>query len=548
MITVDLVIINANIITLDEGNNYKKSLAITDGRVSGLWEESEPPHGILNMQDSQVIDARGTCIIPGFIDTHNHLLTYSMTKNQIDCSTFQNKSIQDIIDKIHVEVQKVEGEQWIQGYGYDDTSLDERRHPTKEDLDKVSPNHPVLLTHITGHFGVANSKALEFAGITEESIDPQNTFYGRSKQGFLNGVFYEISALETVSKMIPALTIDELVDTIEAGAQDYLAQGITSNTDALVGELADQADLYAHILAAKSGANPMRTELMLMDTMLEGEGIFSTYTAKEVFHKVSTLSAGKARVNSAKVFQDGAIQGYTGALRNGYYQTPNTFGELIHEQQYLNEKILNLHKRGFRVATHGNGDRAIGSILEAYEYALRKHPRNDHRHRIEHVQTATREDIDSMKRLNVAGSVFINHVYFWGDLHKDLFLGPERASRISPLGSMRDENILFTLHSDCPVTPISPLFSVWAAVNRMTASGEVLGVDERIDVVTALKAMTIYGSKLNFTEKDSGSIEIGKYADLVWLDKDPTAIDSIYIKDIEIEATMIAGIFVYQQK
>ncbi|MFC3039878.1 amidohydrolase [Virgibacillus xinjiangensis] len=232
-------------------------------------------------------------------------------------------------------------------------------------------------------------------------------------------------------------------------------------------------------------------------------------------------------------------------MRKPYHNDPETYGDFIHEQEAFNEEVLDLHQRGFRITTHGNGDRAIGSILDAYEQALTKSPRKDHKHRIEHVQSGTTEDIARMAKLQVAGSFFINHVYYWGDRHEKIFLGPERGRRISPLAEAVDYNLLFTLHSDCPITPISPLFSVWAAVNRITREGKVLGPEQRIDVITALKAMTIYGSELVFDEDNTGSIEIGKNADFAVLGEDPTEVEPIKIKDIEVESTFIDGKAVY---
>lgn len=282
------------------------------------------------------------------------------------------------------------------------------------------------------------------------------------------------------------------------------------------------------------------------DILLEG-GQMGTMTAQEVDAHIRKRSGGRATLDSAKLFQDGSLQGLTGALREPYFNNPDVSGDLIHSQEELNAKVKNLHYRGFRIAIHGNGDRAIGSILDAFEQAILAHPRPDHRHRIEHVQTATTEDLIRMHELGVGGSFFINHVYYWGDRHEQIFLGPDRAHRIDPLAEAVEYNVLFTLHSDSPVTPISPLFSVWAAVNRLTSDGKVLGPEQRIDVVTALRSMTAYGAKLNFEENEVGTIELGKRADFVVLAEDPTAIDPLDIKDISIMATLIDGRVVYDK-
>jgi len=161
------------------------------------------------------------------------------------------------------------------------------------------------------------------------------------------------------------------------------------------------------------------------------------------------------------------------------------------------------------------------------------------------VQTALKEDLEKMKSLEIAASFFINHVYYWGDRHRDIFLGPDRATRMNPLKDAKDLDMLYTLHSDCPITPISPLFSVWAAVNRVTRDGEVLGESQKIDVETALKSMTIYGAELNFEEDEVGSIEVGKAADFVVLAENPMTIDPMQIKDIQVQMTIVDGEIVY---
>lgn len=544
MESVDLILTNANILTLDQQNRRAGSLSVSNGRITGVWNEPEPAFSI--SPNTEVINLKGKTVIPGFIDTHNHILPYSLNKSKVDCSTPPNQNINDILERIKDRATKTPEGDWILGFGYDDTLLQEKRHPTRMELDSVAPNHPVYMNHISSHFAVVNSRALELAGIGENVQDPQGGFFGRDGNGRLNGVLYEIPVMEYVLKVIPTPTIDEMVTMLGKASKDFLAQGITTNTDAAVGLTFGENEFDVHIRAAREGINPMRAQLMLMHNLLRKGGKFGHLNAEELNSKIMKLSNGKARLDSAKLFQDGSIQGLTGALREPYYNNPNEVGGLIHHQEEFNEEILDLHNRGFRIAIHGNGDRAIGSILDGYAHALEKSPRTDHRHRIEHVQTGTIEDLDRMQNLGVAGSVFINHVYYWGDRHKRLFLGPERASRISPLADMAERNLLFTLHSDCPVTPISPLFSVWAAVNRLTKDGEVLGSNQRIDVTTALKAMTIYGAQLNFTEKDNGSIEIGKQADFAILEEDPTQVNPIDIKDIPIQSTIIGGKVVYE--
>lgn len=539
---IDLLIKNANVLTLDSQNRCARSVAVSNGKIVGIWREGEPPKDDIQSVHANIVDLQGATLIPGFIDTHNHILMYGELKEQVDCSASRHKTIKGVLEAIGTAAKKAADGEWIKGYGYDDTLILEKCQITCEDLDLVSPNNPVIITHISAHVASVNSLALQKAGVRQDVSDPQGGHFGRGEKGCLNGVLYD-SAIQVINQVLPKRTVGDLIQSLQKAAKDYVAQGITTNTDAAVYSL---DDFEAHLRAAKRNRNPMRTRLMVYHHLLQEGAIFGHDSAAQLNKEIQEKSGGRARLDSAKILQDGSIQAYTGALREPYYEKAAIKGDLLHSQDNLNQMVLDLHQRGFRIATHGNGDRAIDSIVDAYTYALTKGDQRDHRHRIEHVQTATTEDINRMKKLGIAASFFINHVYYWGDRHLHMFLGPDRAMRISPLRDAVDTNLLFTLHSDCPVTPISPLFSVWAAVNRLTKEGLVLGTEQRIDVVTALKSMTLYGARLNFEEAVSGSIEVGKNADFAVLEADPTTVRPEEIKDISVLATYIGGRPVYE--
>lgn len=549
MMKADLLFVNGNILTLDKENSIAGSIAILDDEIVGKWIEKKPPENEIDqVEKCKVVDLNGATLIPGFIDTHNHILMHALNMNKIDCSTPPNKSIKDILKKVRDKSENIPQSEWIQGHGYDDTLLEEMRHPTRKELDEAAPNHPVFINHVSGHLAVVNSKALELAGIDESVSDTKKGQFGRDEEGKLNGVLFEKGATKPIEDVIPIPSEEKLISMVGKAASEYLEHGITTNTDAGVGLVLGEKDIDVHLKAAKQRINPMRTQLMIMHDLLRKDGVYADYNSEQLNEKIQKESDNIASLDSAKMFQDGSIQGLTGALREPYYNAPTVYGETIHDQLDFEEEILDLHKRGYRIAIHGNGDRAIGSIIQAFENALNTFPRRNHLHRIEHVQTATTADLDKMKKLDVACSAFINHVYYWGDRHKNIFLGEERARRISPLAEIVEREILFTLHSDCPITPISPLFSVWAAANRITREGEVLGPEQKIDVITALKSMTIYGAELINKADTIGSIECGKKADLAILDKNPLEIDPKEIKNIKVLATYIGGENVYSQE
>lgn len=549
MISPSSLIINANILTLDNKNSRAGSVAVSDGVIVKIWPEKQPPREEIDYsKEPTIIDIKGSTLIPGFIDTHNHLLMYSRFRKQADCGTPPNRTNQDILDRISDLAQETPDNEWVLGWGYDNTLLEEQRHPTRQELDAVVSDKPVFIRHISAHFAVANSLALQLAGVDETTEDPNGGFFGRDAEDNLDGVLHELPALKPVQDVIPQPTEDELASLIGEASHDYLAQGITTSTDAGVGLDLGLTEFNAHLKAVKKGLNPIRMRFMVLHHLLNKDGYLKDYTAEQLDTYIQNQTDKRACLDSAKFFQDGSIQGLTGALREPYYCEPELSGELLNEQQDLNKAVLELHNKGYRIATHGNGDRAIGSIIGAYENALSEKPISDHRHRIEHVQTATINDLDKIKELDIAASFFINHVYYWGDRHKRLFLGPERAAKMNRLAEAVSKDILYTLHSDCPITPISPLFSVWIAVNRITREGDVLGEKQTISVEEALRSMTIYGAKLNFEDDLTGSIETGKRADFAVLDTDPITIDPRNIKDIQVEATIIGGKVAYNRK
>jgi len=548
-VKIDLIIQNANIVTLDSSHSIGKAVAIADGKIVDIsYEGNLSKHEYQTHPGTQILDLKGATLLPGFIDTHSHLLMYGEMMDYIDCRPPTVHNILNIAESVRERTKQIPPGQWILGWGYDDTLLEEKRHPTRFDLDLVSPDHPVFIRHISNHFAVANTRALELAGISQDIEDPQGGFFGRNAEGKLDGVIYEFSALDKIYPVLPVPTKEESVEHIRRAAQVYLSQGITTFTDACVGLDKGIEEVEAHIEAANTGANPMTTRMMINSQLLKGSGPFAGYTASQLQEELQKRSNGKVHLDSAKLFQDGSIQGYTAALREPYKSKDAHLGELIHHQETLNKEVLDFHNRGFRIAIHGNGDRAIHSNILAYQEALKQNPRENHQHRIEHVQTANYEDLKTMKELGIAASFFINHVYYWGDRHRNIFLGEKRASRMNPLAEAKELDLLFTLHSDCPITPISPLFSVWAAVNRVTKESYVLGEEQKIDVLTALKSMITYGATLNFEEETKGTIEIGKEADFVVLGQDPLTCPPEEIKDIEILTTIIGGKVVWEKE
>ncbi len=539
----NIAYLNGNIITMDEKNPKAEAVATKWDRVVAVG--STPLVKELAGPSTRMIDLAGKTMLPGLVEPHSHFATYGLTAlrsvNLQSPPLGSITSMGQLVELLRERASKIPKGGWIHGRGYDDTLISEKRHPTRHDLDKASTEHPIWIVHVSGHFSVANTKALEMSGVTRHTPQPVGGHIRKgSDTSEPDGVLEEMPAQSLVARLIPPLTMEQRLGAISLATRHYLQVGVTSCSDAGVAfpVVGHQAEIVAYQLAVAQGLLPIRMTMMIDAEFLLGLG-----------GKSPTFLTGfgdnHLKIGPAKIIADGSIQGYTGWLTQPYFvpfkEDKSYCGYPVTPPEKLNRLILEAHKAGLQVAVHGNGDAAIDAILEAYRLAQKEYPRPDARHRIEHCQTAREDQLDAMAELGVTPSFFVSHTYYWGDRHKAIFLGPERALRISPLKSARARGIRFSIHSDCPVTPVSPLFCVFSAVNRLTSSGEVLGSDYRLTPEEALRAVTIDAAWQTFDEKIKGSIELGKLADFTILAENPLEIPPERIKDLRVEEVILGG-------
>ena len=411
------------------------------------------------------------------------------------------------------------------------------------ELDEVAPDHPVHLWHISGHFTAVNSKALEMAGIDRNTPNPEGGEIVRDENGEATGILAEPPAGLMALRLIPPKTVDQVADGLGMVSDEYVAAGVTSTHDANMGVWGGLSELEAFERAISSGKFKPRV-YALMWTMLEG--LQENGVDLDELGICTGLGDDRLRLGGVKIFADGSIPGLTAALKEPYLSDPDNKGYLIIEQEALNEIVLRYHRAGFQIAIHANGDLCIETTINAYEHALKEAPRKDHRHRIEHLPMASDDDLRRMADLGIVTTFYTAQIWGWGDRQREKFLGAERAERLYPTKTAQDLGIPFGLHGDCPVTPISPLHCLYTAVARETSSGHILGPDQRIDVHTGLKALTIDGAYLAFEENIKGSIEVGKLGDFVSLSEDPYQMAPTDLKNLEVEMTVIDGEVVYQ--
>lgn len=534
--TAEQLFVNAHVVTMDSALPSARAFAVLGDRFCAVGSEERVGRWLGG--ETKVVDLAGRTVVPGFIESHSHPSLYAITLLQVDCRTPPNRTIAEVKERVQAMAAGLGPGRWLRGWGYDDTLIAEQRHLSRKDLDESAPANPVFVSHVSGHLAYANSIALEIAGIRAGSPQPPGGEIQKDQQGVPTGVLKEHAAQELVFRHIPPYPDSALKDALRETIRMYHQAGITSSHDAAVGYFREGRQvLQAYGELEEEGRLDLRIYLNVV------EELYGELAARG---PGTGFGSGRLRLGSVKLFQDGSIQALTAALGESYWNAPASRGDLILPQDTLDELVERYHGRGIQIAVHANGDRAIESTLQALERAERLHPRRAARHLIIHCQLASRDQIRRMKRLGVIPSFFVNHVYYWGDRHVALFLGPERAARIDPLGTAVAEGLLFTLHSDLPVTPVDPLFSIHCAVNRRTREGMVLGPEERISSPEALRAYTVHGAHCTFEEHHKGTIQVGKLADFVVLSENPLTVPSDRIKDIKVLRTVLGGRTVYE--
>ncbi len=534
--SVDTVYLNGTVITMNASEEVTEAVAVNGDQIESVGTNDEIE--LLIGYDTTVVDLNGKTILPGFIDAHSHfwmagdLAMYTVDLTGPPVGTVD--SIDDVIAKLKAEAASTPAGEWIVGSGYDDTLLAENRHPNRYDLDQVSTEHPIFIWHSSYHFAVVNSLALELAGITKDSPQPQGgAIRMDTDTGEPTGVLEEISAYVGVYMQAMMRTPEARVAAVDAMAQVYARNGITTAQEGAAHVIAVDALLDA----SKQGLLPIRVVLLTLEQYVSS--IVTGPTGEDI-EKSKMVSA-----RAAKLISDGSIQGYTGYLTEPYYippgDDPEYRGYPTWDREDLAARVTELHQQGYQIAIHANGDAAIDNVLYALSQAQAAFPREDPRHVIIHCQMAREDQLDTMKELEVIPSFFMLHTYYWGDRHRDIFMGPERAFRMSPAKSAIERNIPFTIHTDTPVVPVEPLRLVWSAVNRVSTSGEIIGAEQRITPLEALKAVTINAAYQYFEEDIKGSIEPGKLADLVILSDNPLTVDPMTIDDIEVLETIVGG-------
>ncbi|WP_018633517.1 amidohydrolase [Neomegalonema perideroedes] len=510
LVTADLILKGGRI-WRGRGLAPHEALAVWGGKVLASGTSGEVM--ALAGPQTEIIDLEGRFACPGLNDNHLHLIATGLFMGWADATPQAAPSLAALLELLRARAAETPKGEWVLARGYDQTRLDVGVHPTRADLDRAAPDHPVLLKRACTHMAVANSKALELAGVTEATPAPEGGVIGRGADGRLDGLLAE-NAQRLVESKIPAPTQEALVEAVERGGKLLLSYGITSCMEAALGHVAGLAELRAYQQAKREGRLPLRVWLTLF-----GDPGGSIVEACWSMGLVTGVGDDMMRIGGVKLFLDGSAGGRTAWMTRPYKDQPENFGVQMLPTPQVEAMVRDLHGRGYRMACHAIGDGAVEQILTAYEKALAASPDPERRHRVEHCGYASPEHGRRMKAAGIypAGQQVFLHDF--GDGYVSV-LGEERGGGSYPAGSWARLGLKPSTGSDSPVCSPNPFPNLHAMITRRTWRGTTLRAEERLSREEALQAFTEHGAYAEKAEATKGRLIPGQWADVAVFDQD----------------------------
>ncbi|MDE0588318.1 amidohydrolase [Halocynthiibacter sp. C4] len=538
----DSIYMGGPILTINDEQPNAEAVAVKDGRVLAVGSLAD----LMEHQgdSTEVFDLEGRTMLPGFVDSHGHVVfggLQALSANLLappdgevtDIASLQ-QTLRDWVDENSEVVEKAGV---IIGFGYDNAQLAEVRHPTREDLDAVSEDLPIIIVHQSGHIGVANSKALEIVGFDASSPDPAGGVIQRASDGSPNGVLEEYAFFGALVPILAQLGPEAFAEFAVAGAELWASFGYTTGQD---GRSSGEAVETLKAMA-KEGRIPI--DVVAFPDVLEAQDYIGANVSQDYEDGI--------RVGGCKLTIDGSPQGFTALRDRPYYNPVGDYpagykGYAAVTMEQVQDAVDWCFENGIQILTHSNGEGASDMLIAAIGAAQEKYGDPGNRPVMVHGQFMREDQVDAYKRLGVFLSVFPMHTFYWGDWHRDHTVGPVNADNISPTGWIVERGMMFGSHHDAPVAFPDSMRILDATVTRRTRSGDILGPQQRVDVMTALKALTIWPAWQHFEEDDKGSIEVGKIADFVLLSDDPTAVDPESLDELQVMVTIKDNEVIYE--
>jgi len=547
----DYVLINGRVLTVDTKDSIAQAVAVTNGKIVAVGTNDVARKEAAT--DAHILDLHGQTVTPGLIDAHCHF-SETAALFEVDLGDASVAGIAGVLAKIHAKIATLKPGEWVRGGGWDEGKLAERRYIYASDLDKVSPDNPVWLTHTTGHYGVANSAALKLAGVTRETRDPNAGTIDRDAQGNPTGVLKE-SAMGLVTRRVPRTTRDQERAGLLKIIQDFNQEGMTAVKYPSIGqpqwdllkETLDQDKLTVRVMAIWFGGRTVESARQLRDKLL------AMPRAPQSFGDGRLLSGG------VKLYMDGSGGGRTGWMYQDWnrdYKDVDTDnpGYPTTDPDVYRQQVKLLHDAGLHISTHAVGDRAIDWVVDSYAEALKTTPTHGLRHGIIHCNCPTDHAIEAMAAMQKqydAGYPEAQAPFLWwiGDTYAGNY-GPQRSLRLEPFHTYLAKGMIWAGGSDYNVTPFAARYGLWASVVRQPLRGSYgtnpFGTAESVDIHAALRSYTIWAARQLFLEDRIGSIEKGKDADLAVWDRDLYRVPAADLKNLKCEMTMMAGRIVYR--
>jgi predicted amidohydrolase YtcJ len=519
----DLVLVDGNVLTMNPSQPHAEAIAIRKDRIVKVGTNEEISRWI--RKNTKVIELKERTVVPGFIDTHVHVVEFGRFLAWIDLKGV--RSIEEMQRRIRKRAQEMPKGKWILGHGWDQNRLVEKRHPTLLDLDEASPDNPVVLYHLCGRMCVVNSKALELAGATKETIAPSGGRIEKDAEtGKPTGILHE-NAMDLVWKIIPEPVEEEILEAASLACKKIVEAGVTS----VHWMVSSWTEIQIIQKLRAQNKLPLRVYIVIPANILDNTKGLGSCT---------DFGDNVVQVGGVKIFADGSLAARTAALNEPYSDDHTTKGKLLYTQEEINASVLEAAKANFRLLIHAMGDQAIDMALTAFEKTLMEMPRKNHRYRIEHASVLNKELTQRIKKLEVIVSIqpssILSEFSVWSAADR---LGPTRARWLYPLKTLIKEGIRVCGGSDCPMEPISPFSGIQAAVARKFFPEEQITVDE------ALRMYTVNAAYASSEESTKGSIEESKLADLTVISRDPRTTPPSKIDKIKVRMTIVGGKVVY---
>lgn len=529
---------NGNIITM-EGNTedtlYAKALEVSNGVITKVAYTDEEANNLI--KNKSAVDLKGKTLMPAFIDAHSHIISFAQALTTVDLSGTANVAEIDSRLEDYIKNNNLTNGAWVIGFGYDNNLLPDKKNPTRDDLDKVSTNLAIFITHASGHVGSMNSKALEYFGVDENTPDIEGGVIERYPNSRKPTGYMEEAAFMKYAREVDFKVSDEDMMNFVNQAEDfYLSYGIATAQNSLI--VNTDFPLIENMITN----NRFKIDIIGFIDLKNAPNIFDEH--KDLIGKYSN----RFKISGYKIFLDGSPQAKTAWLKEPYITGEKGYrGYPIHDYNTVKEYVRKSFDDKMQLQAHCNGDAAAEQYVDAiYEVMTERNTTNNYRAVLVHSQIVKENEYKRMSEFNIIPSLFVAHIYYWGDTHI-INLGMERASQISASKTALENNLPFTYHQDTPVIKPNMIETISCALNRTTKDGVLLGKNQKIDALNAFKAITINAAYQNGEEDIKGSLKEGKLADLVILSAAPLKIDSKDMNSIEVLETIKEGKTLYKK-